>query len=94
MGPFHPELRPALSHLLVDDEGNLWVEEFRWVDPAEPAPEPRPATWNVFDREGRWIARVDVPAGFLVSDVANERVYGVAVGQDGSRRVRVYPLER
>lgn len=94
MGPLHPELRPAVSNLLVDDEGNVWLEEFRWVDPAEVPPEPRPATWNVFGPEGGWIARVQVPAGLLVTDVADGLVYGVAVGAEGTRTARVYPLQR
>lgn len=93
-GPIHPERRPALSNLLVDDEGNVWVEDFRWVEPTEVPPEPRPAVWNVLDPEGVWIARVEVPAGFLVTAVQGGRVHGVLVAPDGTRSVRVHPLVR
>jgi hypothetical protein len=94
-GPLHPERRPAVSGLLVDDDDNVWVEEFRWVDSAELAPEPRPSTWSVFDRDGRWIAQVEVPAGFLVGSVSGGRVLGVAVDETtGARTVRAYPLLR
>jgi len=90
----HPEHLPAISQLLVDDEGYVWAEEFRWMDPGELAPEPLPTNWSVFGPDGRWLTRVEVPAGFLVGAVAGGRVYGIAVGADGARSVRVYPLIR
>jgi len=90
----HPEHLPAISQLLVDDEGNVWAEEFRWMEPGELAPDPRPTSWSVFGADGRWLTRVEVPAGFLVGAVGGGRVYGVAVGADGTRTVRAYPLIR
>jgi hypothetical protein len=90
----HPERRPAISNVLADDEGNLWAEEFRWVDPAEIAPGARPSRWSVFGPEGRWLAMVDVPAGFLVTSVCCGHVYGVQVDPSGSKSVRAYRLIR
>jgi hypothetical protein len=90
----HPERRPAASNLIVDLDGNLWVEEYRWVDPNELAPAPQPATWSVFAPDGRWLTQVEVPAGFLLSSVSDEGVYGVAVSATGAKSVRVYPLIR
>jgi hypothetical protein len=90
----HPDRRPALSNLIADDEGNLWAEEYRWVDPAEVAPSPAPTTWSVFGPDGRWLAQVQVPVGFLLSSVSGDRVHGVAVAPSGAKSVRVYPLIR
>jgi hypothetical protein len=90
----HPERRPAISNLIVDGAGNFWAEEYRWVDPAEVGPAPTPTVWSVFSREGRWLAQLEVPAGFLLGSVSGDRVYGVAVDSAGSKRVQVYPLRR
>jgi hypothetical protein len=90
----HPERRPAISNLIVDDGGNIWVEEFRWVDAAEVAPTPAPSTWSVFGPDGRWLAQVRVPAGFLVSSVSSDRVYGVQADPADAKSVRVYRLHR
>jgi hypothetical protein len=92
--PNHPARRPAISNLLVDDEGDVWVEEYRWVDPTEVAPDPRPAVWSVFSPEGRWLAQVEVPAAFLLASVSGNRLYGVAVDPAGGKSVRVLTLER
>jgi hypothetical protein len=88
----HAERRPSISHLLVDPGGNVWAEEFRWVDAGELAPEPRPATWSVFDPDGRWLTQVEVPARFLVGSVGTDRIYGFMVGAQGERTVIAYPL--
>jgi hypothetical protein len=88
----HPERKPAISHLLVDPEGNVWAEEFRWVDSGELAPEPRAATWSVFRPDGRWLTQVELPAGFLVSSVSVDRVLGFVVDEQGRRTVVAYPL--
>jgi hypothetical protein len=88
----HPEFRPALSGLVVDDEDNVWLQEFRWVDPFSLPPETRPESWSVFDKKGRWITEVRVPAGFVIRSVSNGKVYGVQVDSAGTAGVRVYPL--
>jgi hypothetical protein len=88
----HPERKPAISHLLVDPEGNVWAEEFRWVDSGELAPEPRAATWSVFRPDGRWLTQVELPAGLLVSSVSGDRVLGFVVNEQGRRTVVAYPL--
>jgi hypothetical protein len=90
----HAERRPAISHLLVDPEGYLWAEEFRWVDSGEIAPDPRPTTWSVFRPDGRWLTQVEVPASFLVSSVSSDRVYGFAVDDQGRRTAVAYPIVR
>jgi hypothetical protein len=90
----HPERRPAISNVLVDDEGNVWAEEFRWVEAAEVAPDPRPSRWSVFGPEGRWLAQVEVPAGFLLSSVCCGHVYGVLVDAGDAKSVRTHRLIR
>jgi hypothetical protein len=89
-----PEFKPAVSSLVVDDLGNVWAEEFRWVDPRSVPTEPSPSTWSVFRANGRWLTQVRVPEGFLLSAVSGGRVYGVFLGASGSKTVRSYPLNK
>jgi hypothetical protein len=94
LGLLTPEFKPAVSALLVDDLGNVWAEEFRWVDPRSVPTEPSPSTWSVFRANGRWLTQVRVPEGFLLSAVSGGRVYGVFLGASGSKTVRSYPLNK
>jgi hypothetical protein len=50
----YPELLPAYGGVVVDEEGNLWVEEFHlpWADRR---------SWNVFDADLRWLGSVEMP---------------------------------
>jgi hypothetical protein len=83
----HRDTLPAFSRVLVDGEGNVWMEEFR-IDPAAAA------TWSVFDADGRWLGRVETPAGLKVMLIAGGTVVGVTRDDVGVERVAVYPLVR
>jgi hypothetical protein len=64
-----PANMPACSSLLVDDEGNAWLGEFRF----DRTPAGR---FLVFDPEGRFITAVTVPPGFRVMTIVRGHVYG------------------
>jgi hypothetical protein len=83
----HRDTLPAFSRILVDGDENVWVEEFH-VDPDAAA------TWSVFDPAGRWLGRVETPAGLKVMRIAGGTVIGVTKDEDGVQRVVVYPLLR
>jgi len=54
-----PDSLPAFQGLLIDESGNLWVQEYqpRWSQ--------GDYRWEVFDPSGRWITQVTVPFGLL-----------------------------
>jgi hypothetical protein len=49
--PARPERRSTLRHIMTDDDGHLWVESATSDG----------FVWDVFDREGTWIAEVPLP---------------------------------
>jgi hypothetical protein len=83
----HRDTLPAFSRVLVDGEGNVWMEEFR-IDPAAAA------AWSVFDPNGRWLGRAETPAGLKVMLIAGDSVVGVTRDDVGVERVAVHPLVR
>jgi hypothetical protein len=88
----YAERKPAFSNLLVDSDGDAWVEEYRWGNTAGVPPDPRPAIWSVFAPSGAWLAQVEVPARFLLQSVTSTRAYGFYVDAVGVKHVQVYEL--
>lgn len=90
---FHETLRYAPMNafnrgILVDAEGNLWVE---------PAPGPYdepPLPWMVFDPRGRWLGPVSFPPGFRVLDIGSEEVLGLVFDDLGAPSVRLLRLKK
>lgn len=91
---------PALGDLLVDRAGNLWAEHY---DPARilytPGPSrtrvvPGPTRWDVFDRGGRWLTTVQLPARFTPFDVGEDYVLGLAHDDDEVEFLRVHRLRK
>ena len=50
--------------------------------------------WNVFSKDGAWIAAVDLPARFVPTHIAREHLLGVNRDDDGVERVTLYRLLR
>lgn len=65
-----PPTLPAFSGLRVDHEARLWV--FSW----EPGDAPARRAW-VFTSDGRFLGRVDLPAGVRVEAIGADAVWGV-----------------
>jgi len=84
--PF-PEFMPTYQRLLVDTEGNLWVEQFRtpWED------QPR---WWVFDTQGVWLGEVVTPKYFYIFEIGTDYLLGVRRDQLGVEHVTMLPLLR
>lgn len=55
--------------------------------------EPEPV-WQVFDREGRWLAAVRTPPRFRIHQVGDDHLLGVWRDEDEVEHIRVYPLVR
>ena len=86
--------KPAWSSVLVDADRNVWVERYRWMHPWDLPPDPAPATWDVFDPDGAWLAEVNVPTGVLLLSVGRDRVHGVRIDEMDVRHIVVYGLDR
>jgi len=88
-----PPSKPAFSYLLVDSEGNIWAENYRWVYDAIP-PDPRPATWSVFDPSGEWLGDVEVSERLLLRTVGSDYAIGYYVDDYDAKHLQVYALEK
>ncbi len=79
-----PETMPAYRQFLVDDEGNLWVAEYkrRGEQPS----------WAVFDPEGQFLGNVDTPADGRVSHIGSDFVLGIWDDEMDVQQVRMYRL--
>ena len=81
------ETFPAYGDARTDADGNLWVEQY-------PRPREVQPRWDVFDREGRWLAAVATPAGLKVHLVGPDWILGVATDEAGVEHVRLHLLEK
>ena len=90
----HPsEFLPTYSDLLVDDEGNLWLQ--RYDDPfLAHYTEPEPQRWSVFDQESRWLGELTMPPRFSLSSVARGFAIGVARDQLDVETIRFLRLRK
>lgn len=84
---------PAYSHMIMDGQGYLWVEEFRWLGIAR-SPLDRPAQWSVFDTSGVWLGDVDTPPGFIMLEVTDNRALGLVIDDMDAKSLYAYELRR
>lgn len=85
---------PAFGPVLPGPDGELWVGEYahasmdarRWAANAR--------RWWVLDREGKRVARVDLPDGFILLDPGRDRVAGLRRLPDETERLTVLGLQR
>jgi hypothetical protein len=87
-----PETKPPYSALLVDSEGNTWLEEYRFFYGDQVPDNPAPTRWSIFNREGVWLGRVEVPGRLLVKRVQDDLVLGVWKDDDGAASIRSFRL--
>jgi hypothetical protein len=78
---------PAISQMMLDDLGNLWVGLFD-------RDASRASEWVVFDGTGRMIANTSVPAGLTPTHFGLDFVVGVWKDQTEVEAVRVHRLVR
>ncbi|WP_420128181.1 hypothetical protein [Longimicrobium sp.] len=82
-----PARLPAFERLLVDQGGNLWVQQTTW-------PGAVPAAWDVFDGDGRLLGTVTMPAGFRATQIGADFVLGVWTDDVDVEYVRMYGLTK
>lgn len=88
------ETLPAYSAVLLDPVGDLWVEQFRWIDANERSPIASNAQWSVFDPAGVWLGNVEMPPGFILREVTEDRVLGFVIDELDAKEIHAYPLDR
>jgi len=83
----YPKTYPALQRLLIDEEENLWVQEYE-------RPREESVTWSVFDPGGEWITDVQTPRDLRLLKVGGDYVLGLFTDGLGVESVRVYDLQK
>lgn len=83
-----PETVPAFSELRADPAGNLWVRRFG------PSRELRGGVWDIFDRNGRWLGTVTMPAGLTVFEIGRNWVLGGSSDELDVERIRLHDLRK
>jgi hypothetical protein len=83
--PF-PQTMPAYERLIVDDEGSLWVEEYRRPTDEQPR-------WTVFDAEGVMLGEVETPPEFQVFQIGSDFVLGRWTDDLDVEHVQLYKLK-
>jgi hypothetical protein len=85
---------PAFSEIIAAGDGRLWVRQPNLADaPASGALNSMslvPSTWSVFDRDGRWLTEVTMPARFKPTEIGPAYILGVARDADGVETVVMY----
>jgi hypothetical protein len=80
-----PKTMPAYSGLLVDADGNAWIESYRYD-------EEQASEWIVFNRAGAVVARTEMPRGFVALAIDDGHVVGRFTDESGRRHLRVHSL--
>ncbi|MDE2678767.1 MAG: hypothetical protein OXI76_12780 [Gemmatimonadota bacterium] len=80
-----PATLPGYDRLAAADTGEIWARRYML---------PRGATvhWDVFQPDGRYLGRVDVPAAFRLHGVSDGQLLGVHEDELGVQRVQVLDL--
>jgi hypothetical protein len=82
-----PDVIPAVSRLLVDATGHLWVQRY-------PAPNEVEGAWDVYRADGTHLARLFLPRGLQIREIGDDYVLGFATDADGAIRVQLHGLTR
>lgn len=82
----YPDLLPAHGELLVDDLGNLWVENFA-------VPGQKEREWLVFE-DGSPLAVVSVPQFLRILLIRGDKLFGVWRDENEAETVRVYRIRK
>jgi hypothetical protein len=83
-----PSVKPAYGGLFEDEDGYLWI--------TPSLPEDAPLTFDIFDPEGRYLGRVDVPGeddSVRPAIIRGASVYAIARDADGVNYVVRYRID-
>jgi hypothetical protein len=90
-----PSRYPAYVHILVADDGKVWLQRPITTDDIQAGAAAAHAfwrlgstRWDVFTPEGKYLAIVNFPSGFELHCVAKDAAYGANVNEDGETVVQ------
>lgn len=82
----YPRTLAAFDGLMVDARGNLWVRNTK-------QPRDTGAVWGVFNSDGAYVGRIDIPSNLRLTHLGSEFVVGISQVLGGHPEVLVYALE-
>lgn len=83
----YPAEMPAYGDVRTDAAGHLWIQDY-------PAPGDPPLSWTVFDRGGRPLGRIALPAGVRVEEIGADYLLGAGADDLGRVYVALWALDR
>lgn len=83
----YPERLPAYGSMRVDDDGNLWVQDY--VVARDDS-----LRWSIFDRAGRILGRVSMPPGMAVHQIGPDYVLGMVRDELDVEHIVLFGLAR
>lgn len=83
-----PETMPAYRNLLIDSEGDLWVQEYDVI------PDAQPPRWTVFDPSGQMLGTVTMPVRFTPYDIGPDYILGLWRDDLDVEHVQLYELDK
>lgn len=83
----YPKTMPALTTIVPDPEGNLWVQ-----DPPKPGQDND--TWTVFSPDGQARGTVRLPHRLTVQQIGADWVLGIRRDDDDVEHVQLYELRK
>jgi hypothetical protein len=93
-----PETTPVLHALLVDDLGNIWAERHIGLLHTYPVNMgtglfiPDASPWEVFDPDGTWLGRIDLPPGRAPQRIGDDWILLAGEDDAGVAHVWLYDL--
>jgi hypothetical protein len=83
----YPKHMPAYDKLIVDAEGNLWIEDYH-------RPTDKETRWAVFDSTGQMLGAVTMPERFVPLEIGADYVLGRWQDELEVQYVREFGLEK
>ena len=86
---------PAFVTLTHGPQGSVWVQRIRSGDEISEEGDFDPQdmgsnTWDIFDREGRYMGDVTFPGKYQPIKVMDDRIYGIARDELDVQSMKVY----
>ncbi len=82
-----PASLPAYSDLRLDRSMKIWIAHYGI--PGQPTTQ-----WDVFDPSGLWVASVEMPDDFRLTEIGGDYLLGVGTDPMGVERIEMYSLKR
>jgi hypothetical protein len=82
-----PEHIPAFQGMLIDDDGNAWLERFRMPGETD-------SRWEILATDGQWLGQVTAPPRLRLFQVGRDFVLGRHLDSLGVERIRIHALRK